>query len=60
MSDFQVLSSDFAAVTSRVVCASKAAKERHNGAASLDIRKSTLPDFLNRMQAEGFSFALAS
>ena len=60
MADFQVLPADFSATTTRVVCASQAAKERQCGAASIDIRKSALPDFAARMQAEGFRVELAA
>jgi hypothetical protein len=60
MADFQVLPADFSATTTRVVCATTAAKERHCGAASLDIRKSALPDFAARMEAEGFCIELAA
>lgn len=60
MADFQILPSEFSATTTRVVCVSKAAKARHDGAASLDVRKSALPDFSARMRLEGFSVELAA
>ena len=59
MTDFLILAADFDATTVKVVCASKEAKERHYGAASLNIRKSALPDFVSRMEAEGFRAELA-
>lgn len=60
MPDFTILPADFSATTARVVCASGAAQQRHDGAASLDIRKSALPEFASRMRAEGFTVELAA
>lgn len=59
MTDFLILAADFNATTVEVVCASKEAMQRHDGAASLNIRKSALPDFVSRMEAEGFRAELA-
>lgn len=59
MADFLILPADFSATTVEVVCSSNEAKERHYGARSLNIRKSALPDFVSRMEAEGFKAELA-
>lgn len=54
MPDFLILAADFNATTVEVACVSPSAKRRHDGAISLSIRKSALPDFVARMEAEGF------
>jgi hypothetical protein len=60
MVDFLILPADFAATTTVVVCASQAAKDWWCGAASFNVRKSALPDFVARMEAEGFRCELSA
>jgi hypothetical protein len=60
MADFLILPADFAATTVEVVCASQSAKTRQCGAASINIRKSALPDFVARMESEGLRCELSA
>jgi hypothetical protein len=57
MTDFIIQAAAFAATTFVVQCATPAARQRHDGAISLNVRKSALPDFVARMRAEGFTVA---
>lgn len=56
MADFQILPSDFASTTFTVVALTQRAKDRLCGGLSADIRKSALPDFVSRLESEGFAF----
>ena len=60
MADFLILPADFAATTVEVVCASQSAKTRQCGAVSLNVRKSALPEFVARMEAEGLRCELSA
>jgi hypothetical protein len=55
MSDFKVLPSEFSATTITLVANTQNAKDRICGGLSCDIRKSAAPDFVAKLEAEGFT-----
>jgi|APGre2960657404_1045060.scaffolds.fasta_scaffold119303_2 hypothetical protein len=54
MSDFKVLPSDFSATTITLVANTQNAKDRICGGVSCELRKSAAPDFVAKLEAEGF------
>jgi hypothetical protein len=54
MPDFQIVPWHFNDTTITVECASEAAKNRTDGAVSMQISTSSVIDFCDRMMAEGF------
>lgn len=55
MSDFSVLPFDFNSTTVTFVAHTDAAKQRIYGGVSAQIYKSAAPQFLEELEAEGFS-----
>lgn len=55
MADFKVLPFEFSSTTVTFVALSQAAKQRFDGAISVEIRKSCAQDYLDRLESEGFS-----
>lgn len=58
MADFLLLPSDFSATTIEVVCQSQRATGRYYGARSVNVQKSLAPEWVKRIEAEGFTVAI--
>lgn len=58
MADFLLLPSDFSATTIEVVCQSDRAIERYYGARSVNVQKSLAPEWVRRIEADGFVVAI--
>lgn len=58
MADFLLLAFDFNSATVEVLCQSQRAADRYYGARSVNVQKSLAPEWVERIEAEGFTVAI--